>query len=145
MGLLIFYFLSTLLISFTCSLMESVLLSTSPIFVKINENSPKKGVRKLCKCKNNIDKSLSAILSLNTIANTAGASMVGAQATSVLGSEALGIISALLTVLIFRDFAEDIGYKLLGASRRNSRSSYYNSCYHYISACDYGTATYATS
>lgn len=114
MGLLIFYFLSTLLISFTCSLMESVLLSTSPIFVKINENSPKKGVRKLCKCKNNIDKSLSAILSLNTIANTAGASMVGAQATSVLGSEALGIISALLTVLIL--VFSEILPKTLGTS-----------------------------
>lgn len=100
MGLLIFYFMGTLLISFICSLMESVLLSTSPIFVKLNENSPKNGVRKLARFKANVDRALSAILSLNTIANTAGASMVGAQASVVLGSEALGIISALLTVLI---------------------------------------------
>ena len=65
MALLVLYFSFTLFISFLCSLMESVLLSTSPIFVKINENSPKKGVRKLVKFKNNVDKSLSAILSLN--------------------------------------------------------------------------------
>lgn len=100
MALLVLYFSFTLFISFLCSLMESVLLSTSPIFVKINENSPKKGVRKLVKFKNNVDKSLSAILSLNTIANTAGAAMVGAQASEVLGSQSLGVVSAVLTVLI---------------------------------------------
>ncbi|MBQ3689542.1 MAG: HlyC/CorC family transporter [Bacteroidales bacterium] len=100
MALLVLYFSFTLFISFVCSLMESVLLSTTPIFVKLNENSSKKGVRKLVKFKNNVDKSLSAILSLNTIANTAGAAMVGAQASEVLGSESLGVVSALLTVLI---------------------------------------------
>ncbi|MBQ9212732.1 MAG: HlyC/CorC family transporter [Bacteroidales bacterium] len=100
MALLVLYFSGTLFISFLCSLMESVLLSTSPIFVKLNENSPKSGVRKLVKFKTNVDKALSAVLSLNTIANTAGAAMVGAQATEILGSQSLGIISALLTVLI---------------------------------------------
>lgn len=100
MGLLITYLAGALLISFMCSLMESVLLSATPTFVKINENSPKKGVRLLARFKANVDKPLAAILSLNTIANTAGAAMVGAQAAKVLGSESLGVVSAILTVLI---------------------------------------------
>jgi len=76
------------------------LLSATPTFVKINENSPKKGVRLLARMKANVDKPLAAILSLNTIANTAGAAMVGAQASKVLGSDMLGVVSAILTVLI---------------------------------------------
>ncbi|MBQ5550274.1 MAG: DUF21 domain-containing protein, partial [Bacteroidales bacterium] len=100
MGLLITYLAGALLISFMCSLMESVLLSATPTFVKINENSPKKGVRLLARFKGSVDKPLAAILSLNTIANTAGAAMVGAQAAKVLGSESLGVVSAILTVLI---------------------------------------------
>ncbi|MCQ2252918.1 MAG: hemolysin family protein [Bacteroidales bacterium] len=100
MGLLITYLLGSLLISFLCSMMESVLLSATPTFVKINENSPQKGVRLLARMKANVDKPLAAILSLNTIANTAGAAMVGAQASKVLGSDMLGVVSAILTVLI---------------------------------------------
>ncbi len=100
MGLLITYLLGSLLISFLCSMMESVLLSATPTFVKNNENSPKKGVRLLSRMKANVDKPLAAILSLNTIANTAGAAMVGAQASEVLGSDMLGVVSAILTVLI---------------------------------------------
>lgn len=76
------------------------MLSATPTFVKINENSEKKGVRMLARFKSSVDKPLAAILSLNTIANTAGAAMVGAQAAKVLGSEALGVVSAVLTVLI---------------------------------------------
>lgn len=100
MGLLITYLVGALAISFLCSLMESVLLSATPTFVKINIDSDKPGVRKLARFKANVDRPLAAILSLNTIANTAGAAMVGAQASSVLGSESLGVVSAILTVLI---------------------------------------------
>ena len=82
MGLLIFFLLGSLLISFTCSLMESVLLSVTPTYVKIHEKNSTGGVAKLVKLKQNVDKSLSAILSLNTIANTAGAAAVGAQAAA---------------------------------------------------------------
>ncbi len=113
MGLLITYFLASLFISFMCSLMESVLLSVTPTFIKINENSKQKGVRRLCRLKQNVDKPLAAILSLNTIANTAGAAMVGAQAAKVYGSESLGIVSALLTILIL--VFSEITPKTIGA------------------------------
>ncbi len=100
MGLLIFFLLGSLLISFTCSLMESVLLSVTPTYVKIHEKNSTGGVAKLVKLKQNVDKSLSAILSLNTIANTAGAAAVGAQAAKVFGQQGVGFVSAGLTVLI---------------------------------------------
>jgi CBS domain containing-hemolysin-like protein len=50
--------------------------------------------------KANIDKPLSAILSLNTVAHTVGAAGVGAQAIKVFGEASFGIVSAILTVLI---------------------------------------------
>lgn len=52
------------------------------------------------KHKENIDKPLSAILSLNTIANTIGAAGVGAQATVVFGDAYFGIVSGVLTLII---------------------------------------------
>jgi CBS domain containing-hemolysin-like protein len=50
--------------------------------------------------KNDIDKPLSAILSLNTIAHTIGAAGVGAQAVKVFGEASFGIVSAIMTILI---------------------------------------------
>ena len=50
--------------------------------------------------KNNIDKPLSAILSLNTVAHTVGAAGVGAQAVKIFGEASFGVVSAILTILI---------------------------------------------
>ena len=54
----------------------------------------------MIKLKQNIDRPLSAILSLNTVAHTVGAAGVGAQATIVFGEEYFGLVSAILTILI---------------------------------------------
>ena len=54
----------------------------------------------MIKMKQNIDKPLAAILSLNTIAHTIGAAGVGAQATKIFGEVYFGIVSAILTLLI---------------------------------------------
>jgi len=50
--------------------------------------------------KDNIDRPLAAILTLNTIAHTVGAAGVGAQAVAVFGEMYFGVISAVLTILI---------------------------------------------
>ncbi len=68
----------------------------------------------MLKHKEDIDKPLSAILSLNTIAHTVGAAGVGAQATIVFGDAYFGVVSAVLTVLILV-FTEIIP-KTLGAN-----------------------------
>ncbi len=100
MTLLIIYLLLAIGISFICSIAEAVLLTVSMPFIKTKEREGKKAATQLRNLKTDIDRPLSAILSLNTIAHTIGAAGVGAQATLVFGNEYFGIISAVLTILI---------------------------------------------
>jgi len=100
MLLLLFYLFLALIVSFLCSVMESVLLSTPISFLNVKEESGHKSAVTFIKLKDNIDKPLSAILSLNTVAHTIGAAGVGAQATFLFGDAYFGIISAILTLLI---------------------------------------------
>ncbi len=100
MGLLIFYLLLAIGISFLCSVLEAVILSVTPSFVKIQVEEKKPSAKLLQSLKNNIDRPLSAILTLNTIAHTVGAAGVGAQAVAVFGEIYFGLISAILTILI---------------------------------------------
>lgn len=100
MLLLLVYLFTALIISFLCSIMEAVLLSTPHSFLIVKEAGGNKWSGKLLAFKQNIDKPLSAILSLNTIAHTVGAAGVGAQGIIVFGETYFGIISAILTLLI---------------------------------------------
>ena len=100
MILLLFYLFLALIVSFLCSIMESVLLSTPISFLNAKMESGHKSAATFIKLKNNIDRPLSAILSLNTVAHTIGAAGVGAQATKMFGEFYFGIISAILTLLI---------------------------------------------
>lgn len=100
MALLFTYLILALSISFICSVAEAVLLSVSLSFVKTKEDEGSKGAVRLKKFKEDIDRPLSSILSLNTIAHTIGAAGVGAQATTIWGEAYFGIVSAVLTVLI---------------------------------------------
>ena len=100
-------------VSFVCSILEAALLSVTPSHIaKLEQDRPKVGTR-LRALKSHIDRPLAAILSLNTIANTAGAAGVGAQAQRLWGSEALAIASALLTLAIL--IVSEILPKTLGA------------------------------
>ena len=99
MVLLLVYLLTALLVSFLCSVSESVMLSTSISYAESVAHKGRGG-RILVRLKRNIDRPLAAILSLNTIANTIGAAGVGAQAVAVFGSEFFGVASGILTVLI---------------------------------------------
>lgn len=113
MGLLIFYLLLALGVSFLCSILEAVLLSVTPSYVAAMVQDEQPAGERLQRMKDDIDRPLSAILSLNTIAHTVGAAGVGAQAESVFGSGYVAIISAILTLLILV-FSEIIP-KTLGA------------------------------
>lgn len=100
MGVLIFYLVLAIAISFLCSIMEAVILSVSVSFIKTREMEGKPGALLLGELKNNIDRPLAAILSINTIAHTVGAAGVGAQAVAIFGEAYFGWISAILTLLI---------------------------------------------
>ena len=80
--------------------MESVLLSTPQSFLMVNQDKGNMWADSFIDLKANIDKPLSAILSLNTVAHTVGAAGVGAQAVKVFGEASFGIVSAILTILI---------------------------------------------
>ena len=99
MSELIAYLFLALFVSFLCSLAESVLLSTPKTFLtSIKEKQS--WANSFLKLKNDIDRPLSAILSLNTIAHTIGAAGVGAKAVEEFGEAYLGVVSAILTLLI---------------------------------------------
>ena len=100
MALLIIYMLGTLGVSFLCSLLESVLMSTPISFVTMKKEQGYKPADKFYKFKSDPDRPLAAILSLNTIANTLGAAAIGRQATILFGSAWFGIISAATTLLV---------------------------------------------
>jgi putative hemolysin len=100
MTYLLLYLALALIVSFLCSIIESVLLSTPISYLNVRENMNDKDAISLKIFKIKIDKPLSAILSLNTIAHTIGAAGVGAQATIVFGEAYFGIVSAVLTLLI---------------------------------------------
>lgn len=80
---LIFFFLASISLSFLCSLWEAVLLSISPSYMQIQLNEKSRIGQILVKFKDNIDRPLAAILTLNTVAHTAGAVGVGQQATII--------------------------------------------------------------
>ncbi len=86
MALLVTFFLIAILFSFLCSILEAVLLSITPYYVSIQEQDRTAIAADLVKFKADIDRPLSAILTLNTIANTLGAVGVGSQAAIVFGS-----------------------------------------------------------
>lgn len=100
MGLMFLYLFGALALSFLCSVLEAVLLSTPMSFISMKENEGNKTATLMKEYKNNIDRPVSAILSLNTIAHTIGAAGVGAEAVRIWGEEYFGIISAILTLLI---------------------------------------------
>lgn len=114
MGLLVTFALATIAVSFLCSLLEATLMTTPLTYLTMKEEEGDKSAIRFKKLKTDIDRPLSAILILNTIANTIGATLVGARAASVWNSTAVGIVSGVMTVLILI-FSEIIP-KTLGAS-----------------------------
>jgi CBS domain containing-hemolysin-like protein len=98
--------------------MEAVLLSLPMSFLKSRAEQGDKKVNLMIVYKTDVDRPLSAILSLNTVAHTVGAAGVGAQATVVFGDAYFGIVSAVLTILILV-FTEIIP-KTLGANYNKS-------------------------
>ena len=81
--LLIVFFLVAIVTSFLCSLWEAVLLSITPSYAQIKVEEGGALGRRLQAFKENIDRPLAAILTLNTIAHTIGAIGVGDQAAKI--------------------------------------------------------------
>ena len=112
--MLALYVLLALVCSFLCSVAEAVLLSITPSYIEgLKQRNPGRAAL-LNKLKNdNVNQSLSAILTLNTIAHTVGAVGAGAKATVVFGSAWFGLFSAVMTLMIL--FISEIVPKTIGA------------------------------
>lgn len=131
MGLLLFYALISIFFSFLCSILEAVLLSITPTFINLKKQEGKDYGATLESLKKDVDKPLIAILTLNTVAHTVGAILVGVQAKAayaelygvaertVFGFKLtedlmVGIVSTLMTILIL--VASEIIPKTIGAT-----------------------------
>jgi len=113
MTLLLIYIIAVVSISFLCSLMESILLSLNFSYIQVLKRDRPVVGGMLEKLKKEIGVPLSAILIINTIANTIGAAGVGAQSAALFGMEYMFYVSAALTLLIL--FASEIIPKTIGA------------------------------
>lgn len=112
--LLLTYVLLAIGISFLCSIAEAVLLSITPSYIEGQKGTRPKLAAQLKQLKqDNVHQSLAGILTLNTIAHTAGAIGAGAKATVVFGSAWFGLFSALMTLAIL--FFSEIVPKSIGA------------------------------
>lgn len=131
MGLLIFYAVISIFFSFLCSVLEAVLLSVNPTFINIKKKENKIYAFTLEELKKDVDKPLIAILTINTIAHTVGAILVGVEAkvayAELYGTNQqtflgfsftedlmVGIVSTVMTVLIL--VASEIIPKTIGAT-----------------------------
>lgn len=115
MGLLIFYITLALGVSFLCSILEAVVLSTPQTYVNILKNEGKRTAAMWAHLKDDDSvRPLTAILTLNTIAHTMGAAGVGSQVQQIWGVEVLTAASAILTLAVL--FLSEIIPKTLGAA-----------------------------
>ena len=89
-------------------------MSTPMSFISMKENEGNKTATLMKRYKNNVDRPVGAILSLNTIAHTIGSAGVGAESIKIFGEEYFGLISAILTLLIL--VLSEIIPKTIGAS-----------------------------
>ena len=131
MGLLVVYGLLSIFFSFLCSILEAVLLSVTPTFINVKKAEGKAFATSLEALKKDVDRPLIAILTLNTVAHTVGAILVGVQAKvayaeaygnttrTIFGVEftedvMVGVVSTVMTILIL--VASEIIPKTIGAT-----------------------------
>ncbi len=115
MDILILLFVLVIGMSFLCSVLESILLSTNASYVAVLEEKDPSAGKSLKALRSNIDQAIASILILNTFANTLGATAIGVQAQKIFGSESsfVIVVSIVLTFLIL--FVAEIIPKTIGA------------------------------
>ena len=106
--------LVSIALSALCSMLEATLLSTPLSYITGLEEQGVKGAARLKTLKQNTDRPISAILCLNTIANTVGASIVGSLVYEVYGDALVGAFSTIFTLAIL--FFSEIIPKTIGTS-----------------------------
>lgn len=139
MFLLLIYGTVSIFFSFLCSILEAVLLSITPSFINLKATEGKSYVDELKVLKEDVDKPLIAILTLNTIAHTVGAILVGVQAKaaysemygtkihtifgiSITEDLMVAVVSSVMTILIL--VVSEIIPKTIGATYWKSLANF---------------------
>ncbi len=112
MTLLLITVFAVLAISAACSLSEAAIYAARIPYIRTLADTGSLAGRLLVQFKENIERPISTILIINTVANTAGAAIAGAQAQSVLPEWALIWFAAAFTLSVLT-FSEIIP-KILG-------------------------------
>ena len=114
MATLLWILAITLATSFLCSILEATFLSITHSYIAVLKNRGEWAGAWLEEAQRNVDEPIAAILTLNTIAHTMGATLGGAVAARVFGSAWVGLFSAALTfvVLVFTEIVP----KTIGAT-----------------------------
>jgi len=114
MTLLIIYLCVAIGVSFVCSILEAVLLSITPAYVEGLDKTKASDTQAVIQVRDKLDQSISGILILNTFAHTIGAAGVGAQASTVFGSQWDTVVAIVLTLAIL--YLSEIIPKTIGAT-----------------------------
>jgi len=106
-----------IIVSFLCSLAEALLLSLNPLTLNRLQATRPKAAESWRRLKTNIARPITAILVLNTVAHTGGATVAGGAFAEIYGEGNIWIFSVLFTVIIL--FGTEILPKILGVTFRD--------------------------
>lgn len=114
MTLLVISLVVVLVVSALCSLAEAALYAVRMPFVRRSADSGNTAGKVLVDFKENMEQPISAILIVNTVANTAGAAVAGAQARYVFGEDSVIAFSVAITLAVL--FLSEIAPKIIGVA-----------------------------
>ena len=105
-----------IIISALCSLFEAVLFSAPTRQIEVMAQTGKTGWKIFKQMRSNVERPIAAILTLNTIANTAGAAFAGSAANNLFGHQWLGYFSLFFTlaILIFSEIIPKTARSIYG-------------------------------
>ena len=101
-------------VSFLCSMAEAVLLSLSPVRLETLRKQGRRHAGAWLDLKRNVDRPIAAILILNTIAHTGGATVAGSAFDEIWGDRYIWIFSVVFTIVVL--FGTEIAPKVLGVA-----------------------------
>ncbi len=104
-------------VSFLCSLAEALLLSFNPLTLNRLQAARPRTAESWRRLKKNVARPITAILVLNTVAHTGGATVAGGAFAEIYGEHNIWIFSILFTVVIL--FGTEILPKVIGVTFRN--------------------------
>lgn len=88
------------LVSFLCSLAEAALYAVPWSAIEQLRSEGRKSGKLLFEMRSHVEKPIAAILTLNTVANTAGSTIAGAAFLAVFGSSHMALFATIFTIII---------------------------------------------